>query len=99
LKCGVDAKVMFFDTEVHSTIKLTKHSSVKECGRGGTDFKDFFDKAAKQRPDAMVVFSDMDAPDNVSVADLKKVPVLWVFVNGDRSGGIWNSYGYKVLLD
>jgi predicted metal-dependent peptidase len=99
LKCGVDAKVMFFDTEVHSTIKLTKHSSVKECGRGGTDFKDFFDKAAKQRPDAMVVFTDGDDGGNLSKSVAKDVPVLWVLIAGDRQQGTCANFGHRVLLD
>jgi predicted metal-dependent peptidase len=99
LKCGVDAKVMFFDTEVHSTIKLTKHCSIKECGRGGTDFKDFFDKAAKQRPDALVVFTDGDDVANLSKSVSKDVPVLWVLIAGDRQHGTCANFGHKVLLD
>jgi predicted metal-dependent peptidase len=99
LKCGVEAKVMFFDTQVHSTIRLTRGASIGECGRGGTDFKDFFTHANKCNPDGIVVFSDMDAADNLRVEDMKRTQVLWVFVAGDRKGGIWNEYGKKVMLD
>jgi predicted metal-dependent peptidase len=99
LKCGVEAKVMFFDTEVHDTKKLTKNMQVTKCGRGGTSFRHFFSQAVKHNPDGVVLFSDMDAPDDISLKDVRKVQVLWVYTAGDREGGLWNSYGKKVLLD
>jgi predicted metal-dependent peptidase len=97
LKCGVEAKVMFFDTEVHSTIKLTRGCKIAECGRGGTSFKDFFDKANKCKPDGIVVFSDGD--DGESIHDVTKSQVLWVLIDGDRNHGTVCNFGKKVLLD
>ena len=97
LKCGVEAKIMFFDTQVHSTIKLTRGCAISECGRGGTDFADFFTKASKQKPDGIVVFTDGD--DGSSLKDVTKAQVLWVLVAGDRGSGTVCNFGKRVLLD
>jgi predicted metal-dependent peptidase len=97
LKCGVEARVMFFDTQVHSTIRLTRGASIGECGRGGTDFKDFFTHANKCNPDGIVVFTDGD--DGASIKDATKSQVLWVLIAGDRKHGTVCNFGKKVLLD
>ena len=98
LKCGVEAKVMFFDTKVHATVKLTKDIKVTECGRGGTDFKDFFTKAQKYNPDGIVVFTDGDDGANLGKSVVKG-QVMWVLVAGDRQHGTCANFGKKVILD
>jgi len=99
LKCGVEGKVMFFDTQVHATKKLVRNVEISECGRGGTDFVDFIQKAVKTNPDAIIVFTDGDAEDNITKAMLKGTPVLWVLTAGDRTSGPACSVGSKILLD
>lgn len=97
LRCGVEATVMFFDTQVQASIKLTRNCSIKECGRGGTDFRDFFIKASKCKPDGIIVFTDGD--DGSVLDNVTKSQVLWVLTAGDRTKGTVCNFGKKILID
>jgi hypothetical protein len=99
LKCGVQATVMFFDTKVHFKTKLSKHTEVKECGRGGTDFQEFLELATKQRPDAIICCTDGDDGTVLDKKIVKGIPTLWMLIAGDRKHGTVCNFGKKIVMD
>jgi len=99
LRASVQAEVMFFDTMVHDTVRLTKHTGITKCGRGGTAVTDFLTKACKRNADGIVVFTDGDISEQTLDTRLVQTQILWVLTDGDRDSGVVSKYGTKIVMD
>lgn len=69
--------VVAFDTKIQKTWEFDRDHPLEALdipGRGGTNMQCVFDLAAKTRPNAIVMFSDMECPIPESIG----IPVLWV---------------------
>lgn len=77
----VDGDIVVCDAAIQQVVKLEDYKNVKFLGRGGTDFRPFFEHAEKMQPqpDAMIIFTDL-------YGSFPSVPppclVLWI-VNHD----------------
>lgn len=75
--------IMSFDTQVHDVYAFNGEETFKGLeftGRGGTDLKDLFKRAAELKPDVLIVFSDLDC-DKILKADQPKFPVVWLCID------------------
>lgn len=70
--------VCTFDTKIHEVYELEEGDDISKCtftGRGGTSLTCVYEHAKKEKPELIVIFSDLDC------APMKKQPtpnVIWV---------------------
>lgn len=77
--------VCTFDTRIHNVYELEEGDDISQCeftGRGGTSLGCVYDHAAKEKPELIVVFSDLDCRQ----MDKAPVPnVIWVCLDNPRA--------------
>jgi len=76
--------VVDFDTSIKKIHKLTQTESVQKLkftGRGGTDLQPVFDYFTDNKPNILIVFSDLYCS---PIEDKPKFPVIWVCVNNPK---------------
>ncbi len=73
---GMKITICEIDTVIHKVYKYTFQPKLV-CGRGGTDFKPFFEYVKKmgQKPNALIYLTDLEASLNFS--NVSRVPTLW----------------------
>lgn len=84
-----NTEVVYFDTEIHKKIKISKASSIKNMryASGGTNFNCVMEYAQKSKPDLVIMLTDGCAPAPKKI----RVPVLWGILRGyshDHLSGI-----------
>lgn len=89
-------KVVSFDTMIHDVWEFSPEHPITELeihGRGGTDMREVWDLIAKERPQALIMFSDMgcDIPGRP-----RGTQVLWVCLDNPK----WKPpYGEVMHID
>ena len=73
---GMKITICEIDTVIHKVYKYDFQPKLV-CGRGGTDFKPFFEYVKKmgQKPNALIYLTDLEASLNFS--NVSRVPTLW----------------------
>lgn len=70
-----------FDTQVQDVFKLTQSDDVSKIqfhGRGGTNLYPVFEHFEKEKPQVLIVFSDLECS---QIQDDPGYPVIWICVN------------------
>ena len=88
--------VVTFDTEIQQILQFGRDKPLERLivqGRGGTNMQPIFDLAAETRPDALIMFSDMEC--RIPEA-IRGIEVLWVCLDNKH----WvPPYGDVVHID
>lgn len=93
-----EIEIAVFDTRIRDIFKVepsTNIFSLGITGRGGTNLFPLFEHYNKNKPEMLVVFSDLDcAP--IPIEDKPSYPVVWVAVN---AGNRPVNFGTRIAYD
>lgn len=89
--------IIQFDTRITSVTELENEDSfdsIKISGRGGTDLSPVHDHIMKTKPNAAIIFSDMEC----SPMEYTDIPVLWAIFGHKRGGAHEPNFGQIVRI-